>query len=97
VGASSAHGIYEGLDLELLNPADVDDLTFLIEAQHPELEGALRHDEEMTAGGQRSVPGCTSRCTSWSPASCWPATHPKPGRLSSGWQAWDMTGTTSCT
>lgn len=52
----SGHGIYQGLDLELLNPADEDDLTFLIEAQHPELEGALRHDEEMTAGGEPFSP-----------------------------------------
>ncbi len=52
----SGHGICQGLDLELLNPADEDDLTFLIEAQHPELEGALRHDEEMTAGGEPFSP-----------------------------------------
>jgi uncharacterized protein DUF1841 len=43
----SGHGTYEGLDLELLNPADEGELRFLIEAQHPEFEDALRDDEEM--------------------------------------------------
>jgi hypothetical protein len=28
------HGTYQGLDLELLDPADENELTFLIEAQH---------------------------------------------------------------
>src|SRR4029453_11550816 len=42
-----AHGTYQGLDLELLDPSDEDELTFLIEAQHTESEPALRSDEEM--------------------------------------------------
>ena len=33
-----------GVIQELLNPADEDERTFLIEAQHPELDGALRND-----------------------------------------------------
>jgi Domain of unknown function (DUF1841) len=52
----SGHGIYRGLDLELLNPADEDERTFLIEAQHPELDGALRNDEEMIVGGEPFSP-----------------------------------------
>ena len=52
----SGHGIHRGLDLELLNPADEDERTFLIEAQHPELEGALRSDEEMIADGEPFSP-----------------------------------------
>jgi len=40
------------LDLELLNPADEGERTFLIEAQHPEIEDALRSDEEMVVGGE---------------------------------------------
>jgi hypothetical protein len=42
----SGHGIYRGLDLEQLDPADESDLTFLIEAWHAEFEEALRRDEE---------------------------------------------------
>jgi hypothetical protein len=52
----SGHGIYRGLDLELLNPADEDERTFLIEAQHPELDGALRNDEEMIVGSEPFSP-----------------------------------------
>jgi hypothetical protein len=52
----SGHGTYQGLDLELLDPADEDELTFLIEAQHPEWEDALRSDEEMTVGGEPFSP-----------------------------------------
>jgi len=48
----SGHGTYQGLDLELLDPDDENDLTFLIEAQHAEFEDALRRDEEVTAGGE---------------------------------------------
>jgi Domain of unknown function (DUF1841) len=48
----SGHGIYQDLDLELLNPADEDQCGLLIEAQHPELEDALRDDEEMIVGGE---------------------------------------------
>jgi hypothetical protein len=48
----SGHGIYQDLDLERLDPADEDQRVFLIEAQHPEFEDALRNDEEMIAGGE---------------------------------------------
>jgi hypothetical protein len=43
----SGHGTYQGLNLELLNPADEDERTFLIEAQHLDFEDALLNDEEM--------------------------------------------------
>ena len=33
-----AHGIYRGLDLELLDPGNEDERMLLIEAQHPELQ-----------------------------------------------------------
>jgi hypothetical protein len=48
--------MYLGLDLELLDPADEDDRTFLIEAQHPEFADALRNDEEMIADGEPFSP-----------------------------------------
>jgi hypothetical protein len=48
----AAHGTYRGLDLELLNPDDEDELTFLIEARHPELADALQSGAEMTADGE---------------------------------------------
>jgi len=35
------HGTYRGLDLELLDPDDEDERTFLLEAQHLEMEEAL--------------------------------------------------------
>ncbi len=50
------HGTYQGLDLELLDPADEDELTFLIEAQHTEFEDALRSDEEMIIDGEPFSP-----------------------------------------
>ena len=50
------HGIYQGLDLELLDPSDEDELTFLIEARHTEFEDALRSDEEMIADGEPFSP-----------------------------------------
>lgn len=50
----SGHGTCQGLDLELLNPPD--DRTFLIEAQHPEFEDALRDDQEMVVGGEQFSP-----------------------------------------
>jgi len=50
------HGTYQGLDLELLNPAEEDELTFLIEAQHTEFGDALRSDEEMTMDGEPFSP-----------------------------------------
>jgi hypothetical protein len=53
----SGHGTYRGLDLEVLDPGDEDELTFLIEAQHTELGDALRRGEEVTAGGEPFSPG----------------------------------------
>jgi hypothetical protein len=53
----SGHGTYRGLDLELLDPGDEDELTFLIEAQHAELGDALRSGEEVTVGGELFSPG----------------------------------------
>jgi hypothetical protein len=50
------HGTYQGLDLELLDPADEDELTFLIEARHTEFENALRSDEEMIIDGEPFSP-----------------------------------------
>ncbi len=51
------HGIYQGLDLELLNPDDEDERTFLLEAQHLEMEEALeRHEEITTASGEPMNP-----------------------------------------
>ncbi len=48
----AGHGTYQGLDLELLDPADENELAFLIEAQHTELENALRREEKVIAGGE---------------------------------------------
>ncbi len=50
--APPGHGTYRGLDLELLDPGDENDLTFLVEALHPELEAGLRSDEEMIVDGE---------------------------------------------
>jgi hypothetical protein len=52
----SGHGTYRGLDLELLDPGDEGELTFLIEAQHAELGDALRSGEEVTVGGEPFSP-----------------------------------------
>ena len=51
----AARAWHQGLDLELLDPSDEGELTFLIEAQHTEFED-LRSDEEMTAGGEPFSP-----------------------------------------
>lgn len=48
----SGHGTYQGLDLELLDRDDENDLTFLIEAQHPEFGDALRSHEDLIVGGE---------------------------------------------
>ena len=42
------HGTYHGLDLERLDPDDEDERTFLLEAQHLEMQEALERHEEMT-------------------------------------------------
>ena len=52
----SGHGTYQGLDLELLDPDDENELVFLIEAQHTEFEDALRSDEEMIIDGEPFSP-----------------------------------------
>ncbi len=51
--APPGHGTYQGLDLELLDPDDEDERTFLLEAQHLEWEEALeRHEEATNADGE---------------------------------------------
>jgi hypothetical protein len=58
------HGIYQGLDLERLDPDDEGERTFLLEAQHLDMEEALReHEEITTADGEPMNPGCTPLCT----------------------------------
>ena len=52
----SGHGTYRELDLELLDPDDEDERTFLLEAQHPELEEALQRDEEVIVRGEPMNP-----------------------------------------
>ena len=53
----AGHGTYQGLDLEALDPDDEDQLTFLLEAQHLELEDALeRHEEILNADGEPMNP-----------------------------------------
>jgi hypothetical protein len=52
----SGHGLYQGLDLELLDPADEDELTLLIEAQHPGFAEALHSDEQMIVNGEPFSP-----------------------------------------
>ena len=51
-----AHGIYQGLDLELLDPGDEDDRALLIEALHLEFAGALHGEEDVIVGGQTVNP-----------------------------------------
>jgi hypothetical protein len=48
----TGHGTYQGLDLELLDPNDENELTFLIEAQHSDLEDALQRGEEVIVDGE---------------------------------------------
>jgi hypothetical protein len=46
--APPAHGVFDDVDLALLDPADPDERSFLIRAEHPELAGALeREDDEV--------------------------------------------------
>ena len=52
----SGHGTYQGLDLELLDPDDEDELAFLIEAQHTEFEDALRSHQEVIVDGEPFSP-----------------------------------------
>jgi hypothetical protein len=44
----TGHGTYRGLDVEQLDPDDEDERTFLLEAQHPDMEGPLEQYEEIT-------------------------------------------------
>ena len=52
----SGHGTYQGLDLELLDPEDENELTFLIEAQHAEFENALGSHEDVIVDGEPFSP-----------------------------------------
>jgi Domain of unknown function (DUF1841) len=53
----SAHGRYEGIELDHLDPADPDDRRILIEAAHPELHRALRRgDDEIVLHGTTMSP-----------------------------------------
>jgi len=51
-----AHGTYQGLDLELLDPGDEDDRALLIEALHPEFAGALHGEDDVIIGGETVNP-----------------------------------------
>jgi Domain of unknown function (DUF1841) len=51
------HGTYRELALELLDPDDEDERSFLLEPQHPGLEAALaRHEETITGSGEPMNP-----------------------------------------
>ena len=53
----SGHGTFQGLDLELLDPGDEGQRTFLLEAQHLEMAEALeRHEEIIAANGEPMNP-----------------------------------------
>jgi Domain of unknown function (DUF1841) len=47
-----AHGTYQELDLELLDPGQEDERALLIEALHPEFAGALQGDDDMIIDGE---------------------------------------------
>ena len=47
-----AHGTYQGLDLDLLDPGDEDERALLIEARHPEFADALQGDDEVILDGE---------------------------------------------
>src|SRR5215470_1347267 len=51
-----AHGIYQGLDLELLESGDEDDRALLIEACHPEFADALRGEDDVIVDGETVNP-----------------------------------------
>ena len=51
------HGTYQGLDLERLDPDDEHERTFLLEAQHLEMQAALEaHEEIITETGETINP-----------------------------------------
>jgi hypothetical protein len=52
----SGHGSYDGVELALLDPADEDQLSLLLEARHAELGDAIRTEEEMVVDGQPLSP-----------------------------------------
>lgn len=54
--APPAHGTYQDLDLELLDPGDEADLALLIEARHADFSDALQNDEQMTIDGEPFSP-----------------------------------------
>jgi len=51
-----AHGTYQGLDLELLDPGDEDDRAMLIEALHPEFADALHSENDVIVDGRAVNP-----------------------------------------
>lgn len=51
-----AHGTYDEIELERLDPDDEDDLRLLLEAKHPEYADALRGHEEMVLDGEPFSP-----------------------------------------
>ena len=51
-----AHGTYQGLDLELLDPGDEDERAMLIEALHPEFTEALQGEDDVIVDGQTVNP-----------------------------------------
>ena len=93
----SAQGTYQGLDLELLDPGNEDDLTFLIEARHKEFEDALAGDEDLIADDEPFSPrlhiamhqAVANQLLADAPLT--------PGRRFSVLLASATTGTTSCT
>jgi hypothetical protein len=52
----AGHGSYRGLELELLHPADEDELMLLLDAQHAELADALDSGQEMIVEGEPFSP-----------------------------------------
>jgi hypothetical protein len=48
----SGHGSYQGLELELLDPADEDQLMLLLEARHAEFGDAIHSGAEMVVDGE---------------------------------------------
>jgi hypothetical protein len=47
-----AHGTYQGLDLELLDPGDEDERALLLEARHPQFADALQGDDDVIVDGE---------------------------------------------
>jgi hypothetical protein len=47
-----AHGIYDELDLQLLNPGDEDERALLLEALHPEFAEALQGTGDLVIDGE---------------------------------------------